>query len=262
VLAGRAITWTDIEQGRKVVVISEALAREHWPSPAAAVGQRVRSDSNWHEVVGVVGPERDDGLNRPPTPIVYWPMSSEVYGRPTFTYVVRSDRVGTPGFLRELQQAVWSVSPSLPLAGVRTLDRILADSTAQTSFAMVMLALAASVALLLGIVGIYGVIAYVASQRTREVGIRMALGAEPRDVRRLFLRYGLRLTGAGIALGVGTALAATRVVSALLFGVDPADPATYAAVSAGLASVALLATWLPARRMSRLEPVAALRQDA
>jgi putative ABC transport system permease protein len=262
VLAGRAITWDDIGQGRKVVVISEVLAREHWPNPADAVGQRVRSDSTWHEVVGVVGAERDDGLNRPPTPIVYWPMLSEVYGRETFTYVVRSTRVGTPGFLGELQRAVWSVNPGLPLAGIRTLEQVLAESVAQTSFAMVMLAIAAGVALLLGMVGIYAVTAYVATQRTREVGIRMALGARPLDVRRLFLRQGLLLTAAGIALGVGAALAVTRVVSALLFGVESTDPATYAVVSAGLAAVALLATWLPARRMSRIDPMVALRQDA
>jgi predicted permease len=262
VVAGRAITWTDIHQGRPVVVISENLAREHWGSAPDALGKRLRSGETWHEVVGVVGPERDDGLNRPATAIVYWPMLSPSYGRNTFAYVVRSARVGTPGFLGELQQAVWSVNPNLPLAGVQTLDRILAESMAQTSFAMVMLAIAAGVALLLGVVGIYGVIAYVAAQRTREIGIRMALGAQAGDVRRLFLRHGLVLTGAGIALGIGVALGLTRVLSALLFGVGPMDPATYAAVSAGLASVAVLATWLPARRASRMDPMVALRPEA
>jgi putative ABC transport system permease protein len=174
-------------------------------------------------------------------------------------YVVRSDRVGSPGFLRELRQAVWSVNPNLPLASVRTLDEIQADSMAQTSFALVMLAIAATVALLLGSVGIYGVIAYIATQRTREIGIRMALGAQTGDVRRLFLRHGLLLTGAGIALGIGVALALTRVMSALLFGVSPTDPMTYVAVAAGLATVALLATYLPARRASRTDPIIALR---
>ena len=120
----------------------------------------------------------------------------------TMAYVVRSDRMGSPGFLRELQQAVWSVNPNLPLASVRTLDEIQADSMAQTSFALVMLAIAATVALLLGSVGIYGVVAYIATQRTREIGIRMALGAQTGDVRRLFLRHGLLLTAAGIALGI------------------------------------------------------------
>jgi hypothetical protein len=261
-VAGRAITWTDIYEQRPVVVISEALAREYWASAAEAIGKRVRGfGPDWNEIVGVSGNERDDGLNQPPTAIVYWPMVNDIYMRTTIAYAVRSSRVGARGFLGELQQAVWSVNPSLPLANVLTLEEIQAESMAQTSFAMVMLAIAASVALLLGVVGIYGVIAYIATQRTREIGIRMALGAQARDVQRLFLRHGLLLTGAGIVFGVGASLAATRVMSALLFGVGPMDPVTYAAVSAGLAGVALLATWLPARRASRIDPVVALRTD-
>jgi ABC-type antimicrobial peptide transport system permease subunit len=209
----------------------------------------------------VVGDERDDGLNQPATAIVYWPMVNDSYQRRTMSYAVRSSRVGAPGFLRELQQAVWSVNSNLPVAAVQTLEEIAAVSMAQTSFAMVMLAIAASVALLLGVVGIYAVIAYIATQRTREVGIRMALGAQIGDVRRMFLRHGLRLTAAGIALGIGVALVLTRVLSALLFGVGPTDPMTYAAVSGGLAAVALLATYLPARRASRVDPVVALRAE-
>jgi ABC-type antimicrobial peptide transport system permease subunit len=176
-------------------------------------------------------------------------------------YAVRSTRVGTPGFLRELQQAVWSVNPNLPLAVVQTLDEIRAYSMAQTSFAMTMLVIAASVALLLGVVGIYGVITYIATERTREIGLRMALGAQIGDVRQMFLRHGLRLTATGIALGVGVALVLTRVMSALLFGVGPMDPMTYVAVAGALAAVALLATYLPARRASRVDPIAALRAD-
>jgi predicted permease len=261
-VAGRGITWTDIYEARRVVVISETLAREYWGSAVEAIGKRVRGfRPDWYEIVGVSGNERDDGLNQPPTAIVYWPMVNDIYMRTTIAYAVRSSRVGARGFLGELQQAVWSVNPSLPLANVLTLEEIQAESMAQTSFAMVMLAIAASVALLLGVVGIYGVIAYIATQRTREIGIRMALGAQARDVQRLFLRHGLLLTGAGIVFGVGASLAATRVMSALLFGVGPMDPVTYAAVSAGLAGVALLATWLPARRASRIDPVVALRTD-
>jgi ABC-type antimicrobial peptide transport system permease subunit len=156
---------------------------------------------------------------------------------------------------------VWSVNPNLPVAGARTLDGIVAASMAQTSFAMVMLAISAGVALLLGVVGIYGVIAYVAAQRTREIGIRVALGAQIGDVRRMFLRLGLSLTAAGIACGTAAALGLTRVMSALLFGVGPMDPITYAAVSALLAAVALLATYLPARRVAQVDPVVALRAD-
>jgi ABC-type antimicrobial peptide transport system permease subunit len=172
---------------------------------------------------------------------------------------VRSKLAGIPGFLRQIQQAVWSVNPNLPLARVRTLDEISATSMAQTSFATVMLAVAASVALLLGVMGIYGVIAYVVTQRTREIGIRIALGAQIGDVRRLFLHRGLLLISAGITLGIVVALSLTRVTSALLFGVSPVDPVTYVAVSIGLAGVAVLATWLPTRRASRVDPVVALR---
>ena len=254
VVAGRAITWTDIHQTTAVAVISENLAREYWGEPSTALGKRLTGPEGWSEIVGVVGNERLDGLNQPAPAIVFWPMSNR-----DMAYVVRSSRVGSPGFLRELQQAVWSVNSNLPLATVRTLDEIQADSMAQTSFAMVMLAIAASVALVLGVVGIYGVIRYIAAQRTCEIGIRMALEAQPRDVRRLFLRHGLALTLGGLTLGVGAAVFLTRVMSALLFGVAPTDPVTYVAASSGLAAVALLATYLPARRASGIDPIVALR---
>jgi predicted permease len=263
IAAGRSITWTEIYQRRPVILISEILARKYWKEPARALGKRVRAscDCLWREIVGVVGDERDDGLNYPATPIVYWPLLNDSYQRQAISYVVRSNRVGTAAFQRELEQAVWSVNSNLPLAAVETLDEIQARSMAQTSFTMVMLAIAASVALLLGIVGICGVITYIARQRTREIGIRMALGAQVGDVRLMFLRHGLLLTATGIAIGIGFVLALSRVLSALLFGVGPMDPMTYAAVSGVLAAVALLATYLPARRASRVDPVVALRTN-
>ena len=262
-VAGRSITWTEIHEQRPVIVISAPLAREYWGEPARAIGKRVRTGPRnpWREIVGVVGDERDDGLSQPATPIVYWPMLNESYRWRTMAYVVRSARVGTPGFLRELEQAVWSINPNLPLAAVQTVKEIQAQSMAQTSFALVMLGIAASVALLIGVVGIYGVIAYAATQRTREIGIRMALGAQLGDVRKLFLRHGLVLTAIGIALGIGLSLVFTRVMSAFLFGVGPMDPMTYAAVSIALSLAALLAAYLPARRASRVDPVVALRVD-
>ena len=261
-VAGRAITWDDIHGQRPVALISESLAREYWPDPADALGTRVQGyGSAWHEIVGVTGDERDDGLSEPPTDIVYWPLLNDVYQRRDMAYVVRSLRVGSPGFLSELQDAVWSVNPNLAFANVLTLEEIQADSMAQTSFAMVMLAIAASVALLLGVVGLYAVIAYVAAQRTREMGIRIALGAGSSDVRGLLLRHGLALAAAGIGLGIVVALPLTRLLSALLFGVPPADPVTYLAVSAALAAVALVATDLPARRAARVDPNLVMRVD-
>jgi predicted permease len=259
-VAGRTITWADIHQARRVVIVSEAFAREYWRTPVAALGRRIQFDDPiWYEIVGVSGNERDDGLNRPATAIVYWPILNEVYMPRTLAYAVRSSRVGDPDFLRELQQAVWSVNPNVPLAAVQTLDHIRDVSMAQTSFILVMLAIAATLALLLGAVGIYGVVAYVATRRTREIGIRLALGATARDVQRLLLRHGLRLTMIGIGAGLAVSLALTRVLSTLLFGVGPTDPVTYVAISALLAGIALMATWIPAFRASRLQPTAALR---
>jgi predicted permease len=262
-IAGRAVEWSDILERRAAVVISETLARELWQEPSEAIGKRVRCCGNeaWSEIVGVSGNERDDGLNRPPTAIVYWAMLNDSYRWRAMAYAVRSDRVGTPGFLRELEQAVWDVNPDLPLASIQTLDEIETTSMAQTSFTLVMLGIAASVALLLGVVGIYGVISYVAARRTHEIGIRIALGARSRDVCALFLRHGLTLTAVGIVLGIGLAVVVTRVLSGYLFGVGPVDPLTYAAVSALLAGIATLATYLPARRAARIDPNVALRAD-
>jgi putative ABC transport system permease protein len=263
VVAGRPVAWDDVHAGRRVVVIAENLAREYWGEPSRAIGRRVRNDPEgpWEEVVGVVGDERDDGLDRPATAIVYWPMMHASYPRSTMAFAVRSSRAGTPAFLRELREAVWSVNPRLPLAAVQTVERIRAVSMARTSFMMVMLGIAAGVALLLGVVGIYAVISYVAAQRTREVGTRMALGAQGSDVRRIFLRHGLSLTLAGIALGLVGSLLLSRAIAAFLFGVRPTDPLTYAVVALGLTAVALLASYLPARRASRLDPVVALRAE-
>ena len=263
-VAGRSITWSDIHEQRPVVIVSEPLARAAWGEPAKAIGKRLRGSSPqapWREIVGVSGNERDDGLTQPPTEIVYWPMLNESYRWRTMAYAVRSPRVGQPGFLRELERAVWSVDPNLPLASVQTLAEIHAGSMTQTSFALVMLSIAAGVALLIGMVGIYGVVAYAAAQRTREIGIRMALGAQLVDVRTMFLRHGLWLTAVGLAVGVCLALALTRVMSAFLFGVGPTDPITYVGVSSVLAGLTLAATYLPARRASRVDPIVALRME-
>jgi predicted permease len=264
-VAGRSITWSDIYEQRPVVIISEPLAREYWGAPAKAIGKRLRgssAQSPWREIIGVSGNERDDGVTQPPTAIVYWPMLNESYRWRTMAYAVRSTRVGAPGFVRELEQAVWSVNPNLPLATVQTLDEIQASEMTQTSFALVMLGIAATVALLIGLVGIYGVVAYAAARRTREIGVRMALGAQVADVRKIFLHHGLWLTAIGIAIGVGIALVLTRVMSTLLFGVGPMDPITYGSVAALLAGMTLAATYLPARRAARVDPVVALRAEA
>ena len=210
-VAGREFTWADSYTRAPVVMISENFAREIWKEPAGALGKRIRQTPKdpWRTIVGVIGDERDNGVAKPAPTTVYWPLlianyyNDKSFAQRNLAFAVRTVRAGSPTLLKELQQAVWSVNASLPVANVRTLEQIRAASMAQTSFALVMLGIAAAVALLLGVVGIYGVISYVAAQRTREIGIRMALGAASRDVSRLFVRHGLLLAAIGVSCGLG-----------------------------------------------------------
>jgi putative ABC transport system permease protein len=269
ILAGREINWNDIYTRAPVVVINEALAREYWKDPAAALGRRIRQspDNPWRTIIGVVGNERDDGVARPAPGMVYWPLlmrdfwTEKEFGYRNLAYAVRTTRTGSPTLLKELQQAVWSVNGNLPVAAPRTLDQIRSASMAQTSFALVMLGIAAAVALLLGIIGIYGVISYIVTQRTKEIGIRMALGAAKGDVSRLFLRYGVVLSTTGVVLGTVAAMGLTRVMSKLLFGVSALDPLTYLTAALALGATALAATYLPAHRAARVDPAVALRWE-
>jgi predicted permease len=268
-LAGRDLTWTDIYEKRPVILVSENLARELWQSPAAALGKRVHETPKapWREVIGVVGNERDDGANQKAPTIAYWPMMvKEFWGQPVMAqrgqaFAIRSSRAGSAAFLKEIQQAVWSVNRDLPIADVRTVRQIYDRSMARTSFTLVLLTIAAGMALLLGVIGIYGVISYSVSQRTREIGIRMALGAQQQTVRQMFVRHGLLLAGIGLACGVVAALGLTRLMSALLFEVSLLDPVTYGAVSLILALAAFLASYVPAQRATTVAPVDCLRAE-
>jgi predicted permease len=270
VLAGRDFTWTDSYTRAPVAIVSENLAKEFWKDPSLAIGKRIRQSPKnpWRTIVGVVGDERDEGVAKPAPTIVYWPILMKDFWQPGdfifrgVAFAVRSSRTGSPTLLKEIQQAVWSVNNNLPIATVRTLDQIRSGSMAQTSFALVMLAISAAVALLLGVVGIYGVIAYVAAQRTKEIGIRMALGAAAGDVSGLFVRHGLLLAVVGVGAGLVAAAALSRVMSTLLFGVSAIDPLTYIAVALALGGTAVLASYLPARRASRIDPADALRWEA
>jgi len=269
-VAGRDLTWTDVYQRRPFVLISENLARQEWGGARDALGKRLRgasSQDQWREIIGVVGDTRDWSLSRPTTEIVYTPVLAErLFNAPTFlwrpaTYTIRSSRAGTPSLLDEIQQAVWAVDADLPLVNPRTMQDVVEESLARTSFTLVLLAIAGAMALLVGAIGIYGVVSYAVAQRTREVGIRIALGAPIADVRRLFVRQGLGLTALGVVVGLGGAAALTRAMSALLFEVSPLDPATYAAVSLVLIVAAALATYLPSRRAARVDPIEALRGE-
>jgi predicted permease len=270
VLAGREITWTEVYGLRPVVMISESLARELWGAAAAAIGKHLRQgpDVQGHEVIGVVEDVRENGLDQPAAATVYWPTMSSYLNRtvagPTtirqVTFVVRSTRAATEGFLNQLRQAVWSVDSSQPVT-LQTMREVYDRSLARTSFTLVMLAIAASMALLLGVVGIYGVIAYAVSQRRRELGIRATLGAGRRELSGMFIRHSLLLSGIGIAIGLVAAAAMTRLMSTLLYGITPLDPVTYVTVPLVLMMATVIASYVPARRAASADPVEALKEE-
>jgi predicted permease len=269
VLAGRSINWADIHNRTKVVVFTENLALEYWDDPLQAIGKRIRETPNspWREIVGVVGNVRDDGVSQDPTPTAYWPMAvedfweEELIVRRSLAYAIRTSRSDPESILPEVRRAIWSLNPNLPLANVRTLQKLLDLSMARTSFTLVMLGIAATVAVFLGAVGVYGVISYGASQRTREIGVRMALGARYADVSRMVLRQGGLVAVIGVVSGLAAALGLTRLMSSLLYGVSAADPVTYALAALGVAAVSLFASYVPARRAATVDPVEALRWE-
>jgi putative ABC transport system permease protein len=270
IIAGREITWSDIEGGGRVVVISESFAREIAGEPAAALGKRIRTfveTDAWREVVGVAQGVHETGLYEDAPSLVYFPAlvadmwGTPMIGTPAAAIAIRSDRAGTASLMDEVRQAVLSVNPSLPVTHTRTMSDLYSASLARTSFVLVMLAIAGAMALVLGIVGIYGVIAYVVAQRTREIGIRSALGAEPKQLARMFLLQGLALSALGAVGGLAAAIVLGRLMSSLLFGVGPLDPLAYATALAVTIAAAAVATYLPARRAAKIDPMTTLRAD-
>jgi predicted permease len=270
-IAGRDVTWSDLEAGGRVAIISEDYARELADEPSGALGKRIRlaafNQNPWREVIGVVQSIHEGGLYEAPPSMVYWPtfaenmFSNPTIGTPVATFAIRSERAGTAAFVEEVRQAIRSVSASVPIAGERTMHELYAGSVARTSFTLVMLAIAGAMALALGVIGIYGVIAYVVAQRMREIGIRSALGAEPQQLTRMFLLHGLALSGVGIVVGLIVAAALGRSMSSLLFGIDPVDPAAYMAAVGVIVAAAALASYIPARRAATLDPMATLRAE-
>jgi predicted permease len=268
-VAGRDLTWTDLEQRRDFAVVSENFAREMWHEPSAALGKRIREGSKdpWCEIVGVVADIRHDGADQKAPATIYWPVAmNSFWGNEHFVYrssvfAIRSPRAGSEALLAQLRQAVWSVAPDVPVVKVRTMEEVFRGSMARSSFTLVMLAIAGGMALLLGIVGIYGVISYSVSQRTRELGIRIALGAGNAELRAMVVGQGLLLAATGVGIGLAVSAGVTRIMSSLLFETSPIDPATYAVAAAGLLAAAALASYLPAHRASSINPVEALRMD-
>lgn len=269
IVAGRDITWSEEFEKRPVAIISENFAREYWGSPAAAVGKRVReaTSEDWREVIGVVHDVYFDGASQPAPTIAYWPLYQDHFNgdkemmRRYVNFLVRTPRAGSAALLAEMQKAVWSVNPDLPLADAKTLDDLSRKSMARTSFTLVILCVAGSMSLLLGVLGIYGVIAYSVSQRTREISIRMALGAQPRTVTSMFVRQGMTLTAIGVAIGLVVAFATMRLMASLLFQVSPVDPWTYILTTTCIVAVACLASYVPSRRAMGVDVVEGLRAE-
>ena len=270
VVAGRDFSWSDVYGLRPGIILSEGFARSMWGSPAAAIGKRGRQFTGmpWQEIVGVVQDVHHSGVSADAPAIVYWPsmianpyMKNTIHAPRSVTIAIRTTRAGTESFLAELQEAVGSVNSSLPLASVRTMQEIYSKSMARTSFTLVMLAIAGSMALTLGILGIYGVISFTVSQRTREIGIRLALGAQKTDLKWMFVRSALALTCIGVAIGLCAAGVVMQSMKSLLFGISPLDPVTYVAIPMVLIASAVLASYLPARRAASVDPVDALRAE-
>jgi len=269
-IAGRDITWADIDARTKITIVSENFAREVWGSPLSALGQHIKESAGtsvWREIVGVVEDVHDDALYQAAPAMVYWPILMQNFaGQSEFAsnavnLVIRSDEAGRESLMGGVRKAVWSVNPRMPVFLVRTMKGLYDQSMARTSFALVMLGIAAAMALVLGVIGIYGVIAYIVAQRSREIGIRLALGAAPAGLVRMFVRQGMTLTGAGATLGLVIAVPLTQWMSSLLFGVQRLDPLTYAAVLVVIGMAAAVASYVPARRAAAVNPVETLAAE-
>ncbi len=266
VVSGRTMNRSDHTDGSSVMWINEAFATTYFPE-GDAIGERLlfgaSPDSIWSEIVGIVGDVRAFGIEEDIRPLAYFPMlvggqASSSLSRMGLIVRTAGDPLslveGVRGVVRDLDSRV-------PITRVRTMDKVVSASMAATSFTMTLLGIAAGVALLLGAVGLFGVISYVVGQRTREIGVRVALGAEAVDVQRMIVRQGIRVTAVGIVLGLAGAVALTRLLQSVLFEVSATDPVTFIAAPVLLVTVSLIAAWLPARRASRVDPVEALRAE-
>jgi len=268
-LAGRDFTWEDVFDKRRLAIVSENMARESWGEPRQALGKRIRIGRNspWIEVVGVVENIHADGLHQPAPATVYARAGVETAAngsstvRRAVTLAIRSSRAGNQAFLKEVAAAVHAVNASVPLADVRTLEDAYRRSMAQTSFTVTLIGIAAAMAFALAVVGVYGVLAYAVARRRHEVGIRLALGAQPGAVRALFVRQGLRLTSLGGILGLVSSAILSRWISPLLYDVTALDPLTYAISGAALAAGAILASVVPASRAASVDPISTLRSE-
>ena len=261
--AGRTFDTSDRNPEQRSVIVSDALAQRFWPN-GAAVGKRLRLSSDtetWYTVVGVVGNVRDQALdNDELSQTVYYPVAAGVAGHArNMTYVVHAAQADA--IAPATREQVWALDSNLPIASTQTYEKIVADSMIRLSFTMLALVAAAAIALILGAIGLYSVISYLVTQRTNEIGIRLALGARPAQVRSMVVIQGALLTAVGLLIGLAGALALTRLMQGILFGTAPTDPVTFGIVSAVLAGIALVATYVPAYRASRIDPATSLKAE-
>jgi putative ABC transport system permease protein len=259
---GRVFTESDGAGAPPVLVINDAMARQYWPNEDP-IGRRInfeRRDGQpvWREIIGVVGDVRHTALDKRSGPEIYLPITQNPW--PFMTLVVRTDGASM-NFVAAVRGQVLAIDKGLPISNIHTMEELLERSVSQPRFNLALLAIFAGVALLLAAVGIYGVMSYLVTERTHEIGVRMALGAQARDVLKLVIRQGMTLTLAGVALGLITAFGLTRLIKSLLFGVSATDPMTFAVIAILLAGVALLACWIPARRAAKVDPMIALRYE-
>jgi predicted permease len=264
-LEGRWLESADLREGRRVVVVTKTLARRYWPD-GSAVGKRITpgrpGNDGWYEIVGVVDDVHLEALEADPRASTFYPMVGPDSGGigTNVSLVIRTD--ADPDSLADAARAaVWAIDPNVPITHVLTLERIVEDSRAPMAFSMALLLLASALAVLLGAVGTYGVVSFVVSQRTKEIGVRMSLGALSGQVRRMVLGDGLRTALPGLVVGMAAAFGVTRFMASLLFGVSPLDPVSFTVAPILLLAVALMASFLPASRASRVNPIEALRQD-
>ena len=258
IVAGRGIGWDDANTQRSVMLVSESLARREWGSPAAALGRRVSAipSNPGFEIVGVVEDVHHDGLDQPAPPtVVYPPRALE-----TASFVVRSPRAGRADFLLDLRRAVWSVNGQLALARPQTMGEMYQRAMGRASMTLLLLGVTGALAMLLGLIGVYGVVSYAVSRRRREIGIRLALGARHAEVSGMFVRHALVLVGIGVVIGLAASAGLTRLIASQLFGISPMDLPTHAVVALGLVVAASLASYVSARRGAALEPIEVLKE--
>jgi putative ABC transport system permease protein len=271
-IEGRTFRDDGTDRAPREMIVARAFARHFWPNESA-IGKQIKTggpDAPWSTIVGVVGDVHDESLTKPVDEMIYQPVvvvmqptpaePDTVFAENAFALTIRAS--GDPmAIFPAVRREIWAMDRNLPLVNVRALSDVVGDAMARTTFTLIMIGTAAGVALLLGAIGIYGVISYMVSLRTREIGVRMALGAQRQQVRGMVVRQGLVLALIGVGIGLAGALALSRLISSLLYGIAPHDPLTLGAVTGALLGVAALASWLPAMRAARIDPIEALRSD-